>query len=205
MPKQLTLGTVVEKNRIASDVPFILLAEIEVADHITGAYIETIRLARNNRNLTHMGNVYQATSFNFQSEETAEGVPEVTCVFQDQSGAVLERCEAHSGGVGWKVRFKLVSADALDAPAEIEEMVYTLSSKAQNYNVEFTLGASNPLARRFPRNIQWRDKCRWRFKSPECGYTGAALTCDYTLQGDNGCSPKGNTMRFGGLPGIRPR
>ncbi|MDX5412902.1 MAG: DUF1833 family protein [Rhodobacterales bacterium] len=205
MPKHLTLGTVVEKNRIASAVAFILLAEIEVRDAVTGAFIETIRLARNNENLTHMGNVYQATSFDFTSEETAEGAPEVTCVFQDQTGAVLARCEEHSGGVGWKVRFKLVSSDDLAAPAEIEELVYVLSTKAQNYNVEFTLGAANPLARRFPRNIQWRDKCRWRFRSTECGYTGGALTCDYTLQGDNGCSVKGNSLRFGGLPGIRPR
>lgn len=205
MPKHMTLGSVVEKNKIASKNAFVMLAEIEVRDIVTGNYVETIYLANNNEDVTHDGQTYSKSGFSIEFEETSDGVPDVTCEFQDPSGSVISKCEAHAGGVGWKVRFKLVNPADPNQPAEIEELVYIVATKASTYAVEFTLGARNPLAQRFPRDLQWRDKCRWIFKGPICGYAGGATVCDYTLQGANGCSVKNNSHRFGGLPGLRPR
>ena len=205
MPKHLSLGTVIEKNRIASADTFILLAEIEVSDEITGAYVETIYLVNNNEDVTHQSNVYTATGFVFDSHETADGIPDVSVYFQDPTQSVMAKCEQYSGGVGWKVIFKLVNSGDIEADPEIVEMVYVIAAKASNYSVEFQLGARNPLSQRFPRGTQWRDKCRWIFKGKECGYVGAAAFCDYTLQGPDGCSVHGNTLRYGALPGIRPR
>lgn len=204
MPKHLSLETVVEKNKISSTETFVLLAEIDVADD-QGVLIETIRLARNNEDVIHDGNAYTATAFTFEIEETANGVPDVSCSFQDPSQAIVAKTEQYHGGVGWKVRFKLVNSGDLDSKAEIEELVYVVGAKASGYSVEFTLGARNPLAQRFPKSLQWRDRCRWKFKGHECRYNGSANTCDYTLQGPNGCSVKGNQERFGAMPGIRPR
>ena len=204
MAKHLSLGTVVEKNRIASKEAFIVLAEIDVTDDITGALVETIKLARNNEDIIHQGDVYRAVHFEFDSSETSDGVPDLTVEFKDPTQAVMSKCEEYAGGVGWKVRFKLVNTADIDADPEIEELVYIIASTAQDYSVEFSLGARNPLAQRFPRNLQWRDKCGWRFKGEECGYVGPETFCDYTLQGPNGCSVKNNTLRFRALPGIRP-
>lgn len=205
MPKHLSLGTVVEKNRIASKETFLLLAEVDVKDPVTGLVVETIRLANNNEDVIHKGQTYTATSFTFEAQETSDGQPELSCSFRDPSKTVMAKCEEHGGGVGWQARFKMVNSADLDAEAEIEEMVYILSASAKDYSVDFTLGARNPLTQRFPRSLQWRDKCRWKYKSPECGYAGPEAFCDYTLQGPDGCSAKGNEKRYGGLPGIRPR
>jgi phage-related protein len=62
----------------------------------------------------------------------------------------------------------------------------------------------------FPRRRQARDFCQWRFRDPNtCAYDGPAPSCDYTLQGPNGCSAKGRrndgqwqTIMFGAYPGI---
>lgn len=205
MPKHLSLGTVVEKNRIASKEAFIVLCEIDVTDDQTGALIETIRLARNNEDITHKGESYRAVYFEFDAVETSDGVPDISVSFEDPTQEVMARCERYGGGIGWKIRFKLVNTADIDADPEIEEMVYIVGATANNYNVELNLGARNPLAQRFPRNLQWRDKCGWIYKGEGCGYTGPEEFCDYTLQGPDGCSVKGNTRRFRGLPGIRPR
>ena len=205
MPKHLSLATVVEKNKIASTVAFIMLLEVDVVSNVTGLVIETQYLARNNEDVTYQGQVYTSTAFKFEVEESAEGVPEVSVVINDPTGRVMSKVEAYGGGVGWKVRMKYVNTGNLDQPPEIEELVYILATKAENYVVEFTLGARNPLSQRFPRRMQWRDRCGWVYKGAECGYAGPEATCDYSLQGGNGCSAKGNEHRFGGLPGIRPR
>ena len=205
MPKHLSMATVVEKNRIASPVAFIMLLEVDVTDTVTGAFIETLRLARNNENITYQGEVYTAVSFDFNIEEAADSVPEVTLSVKDPTRTVMARAEQHAGGVGWKVRFKFINTGNLSQPPEIEEMVYIVASKAKTFAIDFTLGAVNPLAQRFPRRLQWRDRCSWVYKGRECGYGGALVSCDYTLQGDNGCAAHGNTKNFGAFPGIRPR
>jgi len=205
MPKHLSLGTVVEKNRIASATPFIMLVEVEVVDETTGAYVETVYLARNNEDITYHGEVYTASAFDFEVEESADSVPEVSVNIEDPTQAIVAKTETYSGGVGWKVRFKYINSGDLTLDPEIEEMVYIIAAKARNYSVEFTLGARNPLAQRFPRRMQWRDKCAWVFKSNQCGYSGADTFCDYTLQGPDGCATHDNALRYGGFPGIRPR
>ena len=205
MPKHLSIETVIEKNRIASTTAFVMLIEVGVINEVTGILDETIYLARNNEDITYQGHVYTATAFDFNIEESSENIPEVSVSIQDPTGAVMSRAEQYSGGVGWKVRFKYINTGNLTLEPEIEEMVYVVGATAQTYSMDFTLGARNPLSQRFPRRMQWRDRCSWVYKGDECGYTGGETFCDYTLQGPDGCGVKGNTLRFGGFPGIRPR
>ena len=75
-------------------------------------------------------------------------------------------------------------------------------ASAKNYDATFTLGAENPVTFRFPRRRQRRDVCQWRYKSAYCGYTGALPTCDFTMNGSNGCIAHANGPRFGAYPGI---
>jgi hypothetical protein len=41
-------------------------------------------------------------------------------------------------------------------------------------------------------------RCDWRYKSPECGYTGDLPPCNKRLLGMGGCEGRSNTHRFGG-------
>jgi len=205
MPRPLTLGSAIEKNRIASDVTFLVLIEIEVTDMVTGALSETLRFARNNEDVTYMGNVYSKAAFDFSIAESSKETTQVAISVRDPSRTVMKKVDAHEGGLGWRIRIMLVNSEALDQPADIEELVYVMGATAKGYSVEFTLGARNPLGIKFPGRTQWRDRCMWQYKGEECGYSGPLPTCDYTLEGANGCAAHNNTLRFGAFPGLRNR
>lgn len=40
--------------------------------------------------------------------------------------------------------------------------------------------------------------CQWKYKGPECSYSGSLPTCDFTFTGPNGCSAHGVQHRYGG-------
>ncbi|MFP3422090.1 hypothetical protein R0K19_22225, partial [Bacillus sp. SIMBA_161] len=76
------------------------------------------------------------------------------------------------------------------------------SANSQDYTLSFVLGMENPLSLRLPRRMQRRDRCQWQYKGPECKYTGGLKSCDYSLQGPNGCSAHNNEENYAGFPGI---
>jgi hypothetical protein len=41
-------------------------------------------------------------------------------------------------------------------------------------------------------------RCDWRYKGPQCGYTGDLPACNKRLVGVGGCEGRSNTHRFGG-------
>jgi phage-related protein len=118
---------------------------------------------------------------------------------------LIRKIDEYNGGTGSTARIMLIATDDLTRAPEVEEMVYVMGAKIAGYTVEFRLGARNPLGINFPARMQWKDRCAWQYKGAECGYTGALPTCDFSLQGDNGCAAHNNTRRFGGFPGIRNR
>lgn len=105
---------------------------------------------------------------------------------------------------GRKVIIRTVWADQLaDPDAYIDDIFYVDNYTADQNNVEFTLtskfdvlGVDLP-ARRYARNY-----CSWKFKSVECGYMGAELTCDKTQQR---CKQLNNYQRFGAFPSVPTR
>lgn len=105
---------------------------------------------------------------------------------------------------GRKVIIRTVWADQLaDPDAYIDDIFYVDNYTADQNNVEFTLtskfdvlGVDLP-ARRYARNY-----CSWKFKSAECGYMGAELTCDKTQQR---CKQLNNYQRFGAFPSVPTR
>jgi len=72
--------------------------------------------------------------------------------------------------------------------------------------VNFILGHYNFFKLTFPSNRYNKRRCRWQFKSTQCGYVGIHSECNFTLDGnsadDPGCTYHVNTERFGGFPGI---
>lgn len=57
---------------------------------------------------------------------------------------------------------------------------------------------------RIPRRLIQATICPWVYKGAECGYAGGIATCDFTLNGANGCKvhfPNAN-LPFGGFPGA---
>ena len=77
-----------------------------------------------------------------------------------------------------------------------------LKTESADFKTTFTLGVENPLSRRCPRRVQFKESCSWLYKSEECGYTGSMTECDYTMTGSKGCRIHNNSRRYGGFPGI---
>jgi len=204
MARHLSLATVVEKNRIASAVPFIMLAEVEVKT-ADGTLVETLYFAKNTENFDYQGQTYSRCAFNFNITESATRVAEISLELRDPSLTVAKRLDEYDGGVGWRVRLMMVNTGNVTQPPEAEQMAFVMGSTIKGFSANLTLGSRNPLKSRFPARIQWRDRCAWAYKSKECGYAGGLATCDYSLQGDNGCAVHNNTKRFGAFPGLRNR
>lgn len=199
---KIPIQTAIEKAQVASDAAYLLFLEIFVPDPQTNEILETVRLVNNSEDLNMNGQVYYAIAFDLSIKAEAGGLPSVSLTIQDPKGIVRSYMEQYGGGIDFEVVVHAAFSNALDMPPDASEYFVVTASSAPGYVANFTLGAENPLTRPFPRRRMRRDYCAWRYKDKRCGYTGPLPTCDYSLQGTNGCAVHGNTLRFGGAPGI---
>ncbi len=203
--KSFSILNAIEKNKLASSVSFLVLMEIQLVDTDTGATTETVYVANNNEDITYQSNIYVAFPFSLKMTQEAGATPKITMSATDFQKVLATKMALLSGATGSKVIMRIVASDNLTADPELEEVFEVIDSGYNDYTINVQLGAEDPLRKRFPRGIQMRDRCRWRYLSPECGYVGAEPSCDLTLQGPNGCSFHDNDINFGGYPGLKGR
>lgn len=100
-----------------------------------------------------------------------------------------------------KCVIKLVFADALDVETCYDEFVYYIDDcTANRQEVVFSLSSQfDVLDVKLPRGRFNRGYCRFRFKSPECGYTGSEASCNKLV---SRCRELENFGRFGAFPAI---
>lgn len=205
MSKSLSVATIIEKNRLSSDTPFLLLLDIDVVDPNTGSVAETLHLVRNTEQVVFNGNTYQPASFDISLRQEAGDSQSIRLSINDYSRAVQAKMQQYQGGVGFSVTVTVANAAALDKPPEVQEFFEVTASESNAYVCSFTLGAENAITKTFPRRRQTRDYCQWRYKGEECGYAGSMTSCDLSRAGANGCEAHDNVIRFGAFPGINGR
>lgn len=205
MSKALSVATVLEKNKLSSGTPFVVMLDIEIVDPNTGVVVEVLHIVRNNEDIEYNGNVYAAASFDLQMTAEAGTQPNTTITVRDMTRDLQTRMQAYGGGIGFNVTVLIVNAGNLNQPPEIQEFFQVTAASSQNYIVSFQLGAENALMVTFPRRRQTRDYCQWRYKDPDtCTYAGPLPSCDLSLEGPNGCTAHHNAINFGAFPGISP-
>jgi hypothetical protein len=206
VPVYSSVAAAIDKTKLASDAVYLTLIEIDVLDSTTKAVTETLRFAQNNEDYTFRGETYLRAGFDFSISRSLSELPTVSLTVGDPTQEIQARMHANEGGVDFPVRILVVSTASPDTP-ELEEafVIQASSAASDSYSVEFKLGAENPLTLRWPARLQFRNRCLWRYKGNECGYTGELPTCSQILTGANGCEAHGNTLRFGGFRGIVPR
>lgn len=185
-----------EKNRTDSSDPWIILVKIVLPDGIT------IRVCYNNENIEWDGQTWQAFAFELDEiGETSKGeVPQITLRVDNTSKAIQKYVEQANGGVGAEVTIYVVHSKNLNLPSALSPKIYEATGCQINTNwASFTLGASNPFTRRFPRSRVLKGFCRWRFKGQLCQYSGDATNCDKSLEN---CRLLENSENFGGFPGV---
>ena len=185
-------AAILEKNKLANDQPFLLLIEIEVEG------LSTIRLARNNEDVTFNGNVYQKFPFDIDSiTEDGKEIPSLTLKVSNVTGIIQGYIQSYNGFADAKVKLFLVHAAHLDNTSPETEFDFVITeTKYDESWISFTIGASNDHSYRFPPHRYITNFCNYRFKDIRCGYNGDLTACDGTLAT---CRiPK----RFGGEPGL---
>jgi len=204
MSKNISLASSIEKARLDSAVPYLVLLEIEVRDSNT-LLQNTIRLVRNDEDFEYKGEVFLPTVFDLTYTEEAGRLATASLSMNDYTRAIRQQEELYGGAPsGFKVRVMVVNAGTPEAEPEFSLYYAVKSSTASEWVVSWTLGADNILSYAFPINKQYKDRCRHRYKGEDCGYTGTIATCDYTLDGPNGCKAHNNNVhRYGGFPGLR--
>jgi hypothetical protein len=201
MAKHLSVGTIIEKNKIQSEETFLILMSAEIKDD-NGDVVNTIRFVKNNENIDFGGFNYQAANFEFDISMDVNQEPTIKLTAQDQTRTLAQYIEAYGGLVNSTVTMIVVSSNALDKPAEIEETFLITSASVNEYVVSFDLGTASAVNMRWPQYRQFKDRCPWKYKGKRCAYSGPLKTCDYTLAGGNGCMAHANVKHFGGFPGI---
>jgi len=83
--------------------------------------------------------------------------------------------------------------------AVLEVSLIVKAAAADEAAAQLVLGTVPALERMAPAKLYSRRLCRWRFRGPECGYTGPETSCGLRLAD---CIARGNEERFGGYPGI---
>lgn len=202
MTTSLSVASVIEKNRISSDVPWLIMIDVEVVDPATLTTAETLRLVRNPDPITFNGFKYEPASFDVELKSHAGEQQSINLSIRDYTLAVQKKMQDYGGGVGFNVAIMVVNAANLEQPPEVIEFFQVTGAETANYVCSFTLGSENNISKAFPRRRQMRDFCQWRYRSEECGYTGPMPTCDLSLKGPNGCKAHQNVVHFGAFPGI---
>ena len=131
--------------------------------------------------------------------EKAGEVPQSTVQVSNISRALVPYLENGVGGVGADVLIHVVNTKMTSGPSMYTAKFLCTGCDVDARWVTFTLGVSNPLRQRFPRNTIRKNQCTWRYRGIGCGYTGGFIACDKTLVS---CELRGNTARFGNFPGA---
>lgn len=206
--KNLSVASIIEKNRLQSDEAWLVALKIHVRNPVTNSVEEVIRVVRNTEITTILGEAYEPFSFDISISEKTNELPTLRVTIQDQTQVVQSYMERYGGGIGFDVDLIVVRATTAaetEADPELIEYFQIISSSAANYVVTWTLGAENPLRQIYPARRQDSEQCSFKFKDGNCAYAGTATSCDLTLDGPRGCRAKGNSINFGGYPGIAGR
>ncbi len=186
-----------EKNRLATPNPWIVLLDIVPDDS------HKLCFCSGNEDIPFGGKTYSAFPFilDTTTENNKGEIPSVSLKVANVTQVIHACLEELDGAVGSSVTIRVVNAAYLSEDYSELEMTFTvLSTTADEEWIEFTLGAPNPLRRRFPVYRFISGHCNWDFRGLECGYHGTAFAeCDRSWEQ---CRRIGNTGRFGGYRGL---
>lgn len=192
----LPLALRLAKNQLVGTAPWLLLLSVTLPD------TTVVRLVRNTDDVTYQGQVY--TAFAFELSEVRSGgdgrIQGVNLRVANPGRALDPYLEQYAGLVGCPVTLVVAHADNLAADhAELTLAWDVIAAQPDGDWINFTLGAVNPLRRRFPLFQALPRSCQWPFKGAECAYAGPETRCARTL---DACRALGNSARFGGRPGV---
>lgn len=182
-----------EKNKLSTDAPFLLLFDISHEQ-----LAENIRLVRNTEDVTWAGKTWTAFPVDIEDySEDGKSLPAFNMKISAGQGLITTYLQKYGGLTDARVRIYIVHAKCLDVDKPEMELEFQITETTYDEQwITFTLGASPELANRFP---------AWKYLTDFCPFVCGDIRCGYT--GDKTC--KNNLAsclipeRFGGEPGIQ--
>ena len=199
MPLAFSSAGLIEKNKLANDLPWIVLVELQLPNG------ESAYLAKNNDTVVWNSIAWEPIPM-LLSDTTQDMKAMATFTIQvsNVSGAVQAYLEEYNGLTDCTVIIRLVHAAHLSVPTpEIEEQ-FTIQKTAYDEEwVTFTLGSDFWLFFRALADRYMPDFCCWKYGSIKCGAPAATLAaypvCHHTLAD---CKQRRSSLRFAGCPGM---
>lgn len=192
----LPLALRMAKNQPVGTAPWLLLLSVTLPD------TTVIRLVNNTEDIVFGGHTYEKFAFVF-GEQKSSGTGKVQGValkVANPERALRPYLEQYDGLIGCPVTLVVVHTDNLTEDyTDLTLNWEVVAAIPKDDWIEFTLGAENPLRRRFPLQSATPRSCNWVFKGAECAYAGAVTSCARTL---DVCRTLENSARFGGRPGL---
>lgn len=182
-----------EKNKLSSDAPFLLLFDISHEQ-----LAENICLVRNTEDVTWAGKTWTAFPVDIEDySEDGKSLPALNMKIAAGQGLITTYLQKYGGLTDARVRIYIVHAKCLDVDKPEMELEFQITETTYDEQwITFTLGASPELANRFP---------AWKYLTDFCPFVCGDIRCGYA--GDKTC--KNNLAsclipeRFGGEPGIQ--
>jgi len=206
----LSAAAYIEKNKLHSPNVWLVLLKLTLPN------LTVLRLVANTEQV--IWPVIPGTSiyiaFPFELDEISDGsageVPQFTIRVSNTTRIMESYMDDQDGMVDTEVKIYVVNSVNVATPSlgagddnqnpDVELDFMVVGSSANNMWASFTLGASNPFRKRFPRNKVQRDLCKHIFKGTRCQYTGGQTICDRTLYTCRNTMV--NSVHFGGAPGV---
>ena len=196
--KNLPLALRQAKNQFGQGSPWLILIDLD----LTSLGGPLFNLVANNEDIVFQTRQYVAFPLNIElPKESAKGeIPFIKLSISNVTRMLQVQFENFGGGVGSTCTLYIVNSALLDEDyAELTMDFEVISASCTSQWVEITLGASNPLRRRFPLHRYISGHCNWVYRSVECGYAGTILTCSRNLAD---CVSHSNASRYGGFRGL---
>ncbi len=173
--KTLTADLILEKNKLASNSPWLVLFTVKINDTIG-----KVRYVDHPESIVFNGKTYIPFPIKFDTikEEAKAGLFDLTMTISNVSRVIqgyLDNNELR----GNKCNIKIVHKDHLgDSSAVIKERFEIVSWRSTLNEVQFVIGSLSLIGARFPSTVMLTDHCRHLYRGADgnCGYldsTGA--------------------------------
>ncbi len=195
----LSALSVLEKNKLSATSAWLILLTVTLPD------TTVVRLARNNEDVTYVGNIFTAFDFSLDAiaQDSKGKLPSVSLKVGNVGRVFQAFIEAQNGIVGSTVLIQVVNSSLLAEDFSELDLTFEIQkANADSRYVTFELGVPSPLNKRFPLYRYSGAICNWvsRFKGVECKY---ALALPTTCDGRRAtCDGLGNIINYGGFAGL---
>lgn len=206
MVKSLDTATTLAKNASEGSDVFLHLMEVTISDPMLGTTI--LRFARSTESVSAGGDTYSPFPFTVGevTEDLTGEMREVAVGILDLTGAVsafLKDNDVDGAKVVMHIAFWNGTSYAITSSE-----TYTVMGYAADYEkITLQLGGRNYLEALFPSRPLDRTRCGFEYRGTLCTYAADSdgsvrESCDFTLNGPNGCKAHNNEERFGGFPSL---